>query len=230
MTFSHTDWINFGHLSNLFREIFKLVSTWTDVHFEPKRSLGNFFFIIFGYWTKIFGFWSCFSKVNFTSPENQFQDNCFFLKRWHFFVTFADNAKSFGLPLSQEKDCHNCILHVPWNALRQKMQFWNPFCFLNLFQTGGEHFWPSCKIFPYGCQNCFRRVHRHTFTKAIFLLNKKYLCLFCLDIKGKFFRVHGKIVLAYCYIFSTGLSKLPSTCPEDSFRERFFSPKGLNIF
>ena len=78
----------------------KLISRWTEVHFEWKRNFRRKeHFIPFSFWAKIFQllvekFLTWFLKINFTSPEKHFHDCSFFWKLWSLF-TFGDRGKVF---------------------------------------------------------------------------------------------------------------------------------------
>ena len=72
-----------------------------------------------------------FQKCILRLQRNTFRIIAFFSKCWLFLVTSGDCGRNFGLPVNFFRhDYHNCILSDHWNALREKMQFWNFFVFL----------------------------------------------------------------------------------------------------
>ena len=171
----------------------------------------------------MFGFSTWFSKMHFTSPEKHFQDNCYFSKCWLFLVTSGDCGRNFGLPaIFFRYDYHNCILSDHWNALREKMQFWNFFVFFfTFFRQGANNFGPLAKpsnmvakiasVVPIG--TLWRKPFYWT----------KFICNFLMvGHWPEIFRLHGKAFFASGFISSAGLTKLPSTCPEEQFEIMLF--------
>ena len=229
LTFSHTDWKNFGQLLNLFCEISKLYSTWTDVHFEPKRKLGKKFFYRFRILLEK-NVWRDFQKDILLVQRNTFWIIAFFwkLELFSHFCRQRKKGSAFRQKFSRH-DCHNCILHVYWNPLRKKLQFGKHLRLFTLFWQGATISDPAAKSSIMVAKIAFL-VPIGTLWEKIFFWTK-YICNFIMFVQWtKFFRVHGGIFLASGYIISAGLTELPSTCPEEQFEAIFVFLGGKNIF
>ena len=169
-------------------------------------------------------FLSWYSKIHFTCLKKHFQDNCSFLKYWHFLATFAESGKSFSLLAKFfGHDCHNCILRVHWNAFIKKMLFWKQLCFFFIFRQGVIIFCPAGKIFQLDCGNCFWRFHCNTLMKTSFL-NKNCWEFYHVRTLNESFSGSWRNTFGFCSDFVSRFAEPPSICPEEQvfLRECFF--------
>ena len=227
LSFSDTDWKNYGHLSNIFgpgspnwflreqKYILSLEEIWEKNIFSLSLSA-------FG--RKVF---DVIFKNTFYESRETLPGYLLLLKNWHFLVTFTDSVKKFRTSgkifLAWLPELHSTR---PLRHIEEKNAIWRTFTFFYLFQTIGDYFCPCGKNFQHSCQNCFRRANWHTLGKTIFSEQNKGVILSCLDLERSFSGLMAKHFWLLAMFFSAGLTKFSSTCPRKQF-EGFFSSERI---
>ena len=91
-----------------------------------------------------------------------------------YFNHFADSGKISNFPKRFFRhDCHNCIIHVHWNALRKKMQLWKQFCLFLSFSVKGRPFLDLCHNFRTWLSKLFPTCPLAHFEKNYFSFEQK---------------------------------------------------------
>ena len=156
-----------------------------------------------------------------------------FLKNWLFLITFADSGNRFRPPgkvflgMSATTAFYMSI-GLLWG---RKCSFENFFVFFNLFQTGGECFLPSGKMFLYDSQNYFRRVQRHTFRENHVPFEQKNLCFYHFRrLNESFSGSRPKRFWLVAIFVQQGFQNCLLLVLKNSWMEHFFSRKEICNF
>ena len=229
LTFSHTDWKNFGQLLNLFCEISKLYSTWTDVHFEPKRKLGKKFFYRFRILLEK-NVWRDFQKDILLVQRNTFWIIAFFwkLELFSHFCRQRKKGSAFRQKFSRH-DCHNCILHVYWNPLRKKLQFGKHLRLFTLFWQGATISVPAAKSSIMVAKIAFL-VPIGTLWEKFFFEQNIFVTLSCSYNERNFFGFMAEYFWLLAILFQQDWQNCPLLVLKNSSRQFLFFSEGKIYF
>ena len=108
-----------------------------------------------------------------------------FYEKWNIVITFADRGKSFDFPERFFRhDCHKCIIHVHWNALRKKKQLWKQFCLFLSSSDKGRYFLDLCQNLPTWLSKLFSTCRLAHFEGNSFSFEQKLIIILsCSDIE-----------------------------------------------